>query len=252
MAAWIRKYATHVLSCSRAALASISLPGKGPPVGASVLPNGIDLRRYAVLASQEELRYRLGLAPSARVLAHVGRFSPVKNHRFTIDLFADLSRMDPNWRLVLVGDGPEQGAILERARACGIIDRVAFLGIRSDIPELLGAFDVFVYPSFHEGLPIALVEAQAAGLPCLVSDRVTQEADLSVGLMSFLPIDSGPHMWAQSVLRAYATQRPSWEQRNDALGRAGYDILKTTQTLFTIYASAAAETMRPSSATVAV
>lgn len=234
MAFWIRMYATHVLGCSEVALPSIQLPMWNR--SASVLRNGISTGRYENLPDKVSLRERLHLPPESVLVGHVGRFDPVKNHAFAIGAFADFRERVPDAALVLVGDGPERDKLARLVRARGLDEKVHFLGIRQDVPEILGALDIFIYPSFHEGLPVALVEAQAAGLPCLISDRVTREAELGLGLTRFLPIHAGSAPWCEAMVAVKDLDRPRWEERSNALTRSGYDIRATVRQLTQIYA----------------
>ena len=116
---------------------------------------------------------------SSFIILHIGRFSPQKNHLFLLELFYDIEQLVPASRLLLAGDGYLKEVVEKRAYELGISNKVLFLGQRDDIPALLQAADLFVLPSLYEGLPISCMEAQAAGLPCLISDTITDEVCLN-------------------------------------------------------------------------
>lgn len=138
---------------------------------------GIDFARFQHPVDRPEIRRRLNVPPNAFVIGHIGRFEPVKNQDFLLDLAARYAASHEDAYFVLVGDGPLLPVLQQRARQAGLAARIRFLGARDDVPELLlGLFDVFLLPSLAEGLPISLLEAQAAGLPSLISDRITSEA----------------------------------------------------------------------------
>lgn len=154
-----------------------------------ILKNGIEQQKFTFTPSiREKVRSSLGIKKDTLLLGHVGRFSLQKNHMFLLELFAEYRKRNSKAKLMLVGDGALKGKIMEKMRELRIEEDVLLLGIRSDINELLQAMDVFVFPSFHEGLPVTLIEAQGAGIPCVISDRISNEVDMGVGLIEKLPI----------------------------------------------------------------
>ena len=206
----IRRAATHGLACShRAAAALYGRQWQRDPRW-QVLYYGIDLApfREALSADSATVRAELGLPPEALVIGHVGRFAPQKNHEFLIDIFAEIARREPRAHLLLVGDGPLRGSIEAKVRALGLQERVTFTGLRADVPRLMAAaMDLFVFPSIYEGLGLVLVEAQAAGLPCVLSDVIPHEADVVPALIHRLALQADAATWAERVL-AVAVQRP--------------------------------------------
>jgi glycosyltransferase involved in cell wall biosynthesis len=134
-----------------------------------VIENGIDLPRYGPPADRAALRRRLGLAPERRYLACVARFHPVKDHATLLDAFARVAPARPDADLLLVGDGSLRGALERQAQELGITDRVRFLGVRADVPDLLGAADVFTLLSVSEAASLTLLEAMASCLPVVVT-----------------------------------------------------------------------------------
>lgn len=144
-----------------------------------IINNAIDTTAYTYDTNKRvELRRQLGLADEL-VIGHVGRFNPQKNHPFLMDIFAALLKKESNAVLLLVGGGEGMSKMQEKVQELGIAEHVRFLGVRSDVADLMQAMDVFVLPSLYEGLPVTMVEAQAAGLPCIISDKVPPECILT-------------------------------------------------------------------------
>jgi len=135
------------------------------------------------------------------VIGHVGRCVEQKNHRFLIEIAAEVCRRDSAVRFLLVGDGPLRPRIEQQAAQAGLGERVIFAGLRDDVPALMtGVMDCFLLPSLFEGLGIVLIEAQAAGLPCIYSDVVPEEAAVVPQLVQTLSLDQPADEWAQAVL----------------------------------------------------
>lgn len=187
----------------------------------TVLHNAIDLDVYKYdEAVRSKVRKDLKLE-NKKIIGHVGRFSQQKNHSFLIDVFSEISKKDENAHLVLVGTGELMEDIMAKVRCCNISDRVTFLGARNDVPGLLNAFDVLLFPSLYEGMPNVVIEAQATGLSCVISDSITKEANIT-GLVSYLPLSEGAYKWGEEVLKkAENTVRSG--QRASFI-KNGYDI----------------------------
>lgn len=165
----------------------------------NILHNGVDLNVFHYYPEQREaVRKELAVDDNTRLIGHIGRFDEQKNHTFLLEIFHKIHSEDPNVRLLLVGKGKLEESIREQACNLGIAEKIIFTGVRSDIPYLLSAMDVFVLPSLYEGMPNTVIEAQAAGLPCVISDTITREADIT-GLVSYLPLDDS-NVWAKFLL----------------------------------------------------
>lgn len=199
-----------------------------------IIKNGINTQAYRFRPEiREEVRRRMKL-DGRYVIGHVGRFVKEKNHAFLLDVFAEIRRRDPRAVLMLIGTGSLLPEIKEKAACLGIKESVIFTGVRSDVPELMQAMDVFAFPSFYEGLGIALIEAQATGLPCIVSDTVPREADITE-LVERLPLSS-TREWAEQIMRfKQGFQRKSTTEQ---IKRAGFDIRDTAQKLERFYLKA--------------
>ena len=165
-----------------------------------ILNNAVDQRLYMpTQEKRERIRAELGIAKDAFVLGHVGRFMDMKNHDFLLDVFEKVVKQRPEAVLCLVGDGELKKKTAEKAEHLGLAKSVLFLGNRSDVPDVLSAFDMFVFPSVWEGFPLTMIEVQAARLPCLVSDSVSHEVKLT-NLVEFLPLETGTEIWVQKIL----------------------------------------------------
>jgi glycosyltransferase involved in cell wall biosynthesis len=164
-----------------------------------ILRNGIENEKFIYSPMiREQVREELTINQSSFVVGHVGRFNRVKNHKFLIKIFAELVKIRPDSVLLLAGDGPLRSNMEQEVRKLNLESKVRFLGVRCDINRLLQAFDVFAFPSLFEGVPIVLIEAQTADLTCLVSNKISSEVDMSLGLTRFVPIND-PVAWAEEL-----------------------------------------------------
>lgn len=146
-----------------------------------IIYNGIEDEKFSFNSSKrEEVRKSLGFSSNETVLGHVGRIAPVKNHPFMINILDSLNNRMSTLKLILIGDGPDLVFVKNMVESKELEESVIFLGNRKNVSEYLQALDIFVFPSLFEGFPVSLIEAQAAGLPCLVSSRVTKEARLTM------------------------------------------------------------------------
>jgi glycosyltransferase involved in cell wall biosynthesis len=148
------------------------------------------------------MRRSLQIPADAVVIGHVGRFTESKNHDFWVSVAADIARLEPRAYFLLIGDGPMRPTVESLVRRVGLKARTKLLGSRPDVPELLlGAMDIMLFPSLYEGLPLALIEAQAAGLPCIISDNISPETDVIPELICRLPLDSQAAWTKNALLR---------------------------------------------------
>ena len=174
--------------------------------GVGIVHNGVDLGVFKYYPEKrEEIRKEFLIGDEITLVGHVGRFDEQKNHAFLLELFKKLHDADANTKLLLVGKGALQEKMRERAAELGIGDAVIFAGVRSDVPHLLSAMDVFAFPSFYEGMPNTVIEAQATGLPCVIADTITKEANIT-GLVEYLPLGDADE-WAQRVAAAVRGER---------------------------------------------
>ncbi|GFZ81624.1 putative glycosyltransferase EpsF [Paenibacillus marchantiophytorum] len=236
----IRHNATNWLgSSSSANQASLGFQA-GHDQRSKMLRNGIDLSQYAKsdaksAAKHTALREQLLIETDEPIVGHIGRFSAVKNHRFLIEIFEELLYRMPNARLVLIGDGPLRPQIEEIIEQKGIKNRVHLLGRQEDIAAFFQELDVLVLPTFQDGLPMVLVEAQAAGVPCVVSDTLPGEANLKAGFFTYVSLEQEAAIWAQWLMKAIQSDPVPEETRIRAVQQAGYDIKETVLKLEDVY-----------------
>lgn len=190
---------------------------------AVIFPNGIDTAHFAFSSKiRQTVRESMGLT-NMLVFGHVGRFKAAKNHPFLVEVFRLIAEKNDRVRLLLAGGGKRIEEIENLVQSYGISDKVIFTDSTDRVSEYLCAIDVFVLPSFYEGFPIANLEAQASGLPCIVSDKVPTEVKI-VEDLTFLPLEAGSAFWAERLLaikpRPDAERINAWQKVRDA----GYDL----------------------------
>lgn len=230
-----RFVADYFIACSEQA--GIDRYGKSIPSSSAfhILKNGIDLNRAKFNEkSRKEIREELGVACEEAVFGHIGRLTHIKNHLFLIDVFHQVTQLLPTAHLVLAGRGDDEKNIRNKVRDLNLQDRVHFLGVRSDIPQILSAIDVFVFPSIREGLPVAVVEAQSSGARCLISTGVPELARISEQTV-FEPLSSGIDTWARTAVELY---RNPLESRSTAIldaRNAGFDVHDSASWLCDLY-----------------
>jgi glycosyltransferase involved in cell wall biosynthesis len=195
-----RVFSTHGVGCSAEAAAALFGSGWRQGMKYKVIHCGIDLAPFEAQFAGSARR-ELGIPRGAKVIGHVGSFSSVKNQRFLVEVAAHVFRRRSDAMLLLVGEGTLQPSIEARCVDLGIRSQVIFAGLSSRVPDLMrSAMDVFVMPSLHEGLGMVLLEAQAAGLPCVASDLVPHEVTISDGAVQFLSLQAGVEAWGDAVL----------------------------------------------------
>jgi glycosyltransferase EpsF len=201
----------------------------------TVIANAIDLKEFDQEKSDSDLvRRQLGLTNYKMVLGHVGRFTVEKNHVFLLAILRDLRASGINAGLVLVGDGPLQADVMSRVQSMGVGQHVRFLGVRTDIPQLMGAFDALLLPSLSEGQPTVVVEAQASGLPCMISDGITREIDMGLKLVHYGPL-SDSAIWAQRLPVLCRTPRLDPQEILAGITRSRFNIHHNVAALTAIY-----------------
>jgi glycosyltransferase involved in cell wall biosynthesis len=199
--------ATHLLAASGPAACALFGANWSESPRARVVYCGVDFAPFAAAAAadRESVRQEFGIGPGQIVMGHVGNFHPPKNHAFLAAIAACALGRQPGVRVLCVGGGPLRDRTQALFEQAGV--QAIFTGPRTDVPRLLRAMDAFVFPSLYEGLPLALVEAQAAGLPCVVSTEVTREVEAVPGLIRWLPLSAGAGIWADAVFEA--ARRPA-------------------------------------------
>lgn len=224
---------THLVACSSDASNWLF---KEKKTSTMILNNGIDPDKFIFSSEiRKTIRNELNIEDTQFVLGHVGRFNDQKNHLFLLDVFSQFNSEEKNSVLILVGDGDLRPEIEKKIKDLNLEGKVQLLGIRSDINHVLQAFDLFIFPSLHEGLPVSLVEAQGAGLPCVISDHISQEVDLGFKLIEYASL-SNQSSWLEKIKNIKSTQI----DRNgvlDLLLKSGFNIRNTAGFLEDYYFS---------------
>jgi glycosyltransferase involved in cell wall biosynthesis len=228
----IKHLATHYFACSK--VAGEWMYGKYvPSENITVIPNGINTSgfRYSQKVN-DAIRKSIGVGSNSIVVGHVGRFAKVKNHDFLIEVFKAIHEKEENSFLLLVGNGTLLEDIKKKVHELELSKVVLFLSNRDDVNKLMQAMDVFVMPSLYEGLPVSLVEAQATGLPCVVSNSVSKETALTK-LIDFISLDNGINEWRDIILTKSKTSNR--EKFNDIVKESGFDIYRISQMFERVY-----------------
>lgn len=233
----IRKYATQGIAVSQSAAVSLFGRNWESDPKYKVLYTGIDLEPYKKIIDKEKIRKTLNIPKNSFVIGHVGSFREPKNHIFLIKVFEKIVRQDQNSYLLLCGDGILRAQIEREVNRKSLSDKVFFTGFREDVPDLLlGAMDVFVLPSFYEGLPHVGIEAQAAGLPCFFSETITKEVRVINDLSHFLPINKGVEPWVKSIQKYRDNEKKTrFDDAYKNIQNTEFDITVGVQKLKDLY-----------------
>lgn len=229
---FVKYLATNYLGCSEKANQWL-YKYTGVYNKAIMLPNGIDVSKYTYNPScRQYIRNSLNIGDNSFVIGHVGRFVWIKNHKFLIDIFESIQSRVSDSILLLIGTGDLCDATKEYVNSKGLNEKVKFLGSRSDVSDVLQAMDVFVMPSFYEGLPVSLVEAQASGLLVIGSDTISKDSTLTENIQ-YLSLDMSSESWASSILTSFEKHdRKNMEKK---IQEKGFDVRYSCKLLRDIY-----------------
>lgn len=226
---YINKHASHLVACSAAA--GTDLYGDDAWQNRGIVArNGIDTARFSF---NPEIRKRMRSAsPDAFIIGFVGRLAPQKNPGKLLTAFAAYAHQDASARLWVVGDGELRSTLEREAQSLHIADRTVFWGDRADIPDLLQGMDCLVMPSRFEGLPIALLEAQANGLPCIISDAIDPAAAVPECPVTHLSPTDSDATWASAIARF---QHARIANAHALVRAAGYDMRDSAAEMARLY-----------------
>ncbi|MDG3072773.1 glycosyltransferase family 1 protein [Bacillus halotolerans] len=231
----ILAYATELCACGEDAGRFLFGRSNMERKRVHLLPNGIDLDLFSPAGQAADEKKARGIASDRLIIGHVARFHEVKNHAFLLKLAVHLKKRGVRFQMILAGDGPLREQMEEEALRLNLLSDVLFLGTEEHIHELMRTFDVFVMPSLYEGLPVVLVEAQASGLPCIISDTITEKVDTGLGLVKRVSLSKPMDIWAETIVRAAAAGRPKRELVKDTLAKLGYDARRNVGALMNLY-----------------
>lgn len=223
---------TDAIACSQ--LAGDWLFGKN---NYKILRNAINIAKFEYNKDARVLiRNEFGIKEEDFVIGHIGKFMDAKNHEFLIKVFAEYHLKHPNSKLLLVGDGEWRSKVETWVADSGCADSIILAGLRSDIPAIVQAMDIFVFPSIYEGMPLTVLEAQASGLPCLISSNVTSDVNIGQDVM-MKDLADGVKGWADSIDSFdYAISREIRCHNNyELITKAGYNIENEANELLKIY-----------------
>ena len=202
-----------------------------------LLHNAFDLIPYRNVNKEEirALRNELNIKDNELVIGHVGTFARQKNHVFLIKLAETLKNRNEAFKLLLIGRGSLKSELQAMVKEKGLDEHVIFLGVQTNIPLYMHMFDVFVFPSLFEGLGIVLIEAQAAGTPCVISNTIPAECDMDMGLIKTLDLKERTESWIDAIIEAGKIKKIPPEHTTRIIAGKGYDLDITAETLKTVY-----------------
>ena len=227
-----KKLYTDAVACSDAA--GEWLFGKGKYI---VLPNAIDVDKFRFCPEKrKKIRQEFYIQDKELVVGHIGKFMDAKNHEFLIKVYAKYHSWNPESRLLLVGDGEWRSKIEKWVKESGCAETIILTGLRSDISAIVQAFDVFVFPSIYEGLPLTTLEAQASGLPCIISSNVTNAIDVGRDVL-MKDLADGIESWARAIdkIDYTVTREDRCDQNNKRITEAHFNINKEANELLKLY-----------------
>lgn len=200
------------------------------------IKNGIDIGAFRFSNDKRRLlRQRYGVENDF-IVGSVARFVKVKNHSFILDMFYEIKKFYKNSKLVLVGDGPLRSELMDKVNKMDLSEDVMFIGVVGNVNEYMSMLDVLLMPSLFEGLPVSIIEAQAAGLPCLISDGVPIECKIT-DLVRQIPLSESAEAWAKAAIEASRTER---KDTSEEIKAAGYDVKENAEKLQSFYLKLAA------------
>ncbi len=224
----IHKHITHRFSCGD--LAGKWLFGSTP---FTTMNNAIDSGKFSFNESiSKQYKKELGINNEI-IIGHVGRFDSQKNHSFLLKIFSAVIKIEPDCKLLLIGDGPMKSKVEEEAKSLSIHDKIHFLGVRQDVDKLFQTMNAFVFPSLYEGLPVTLIEAQAAGIHVIASSMITNEVEIT-NLIKFLSLNDTPEFWANKIIEICRSNNKKVNTK-DLIIENGYDIFSNAVRLQEFY-----------------
>jgi glycosyltransferase involved in cell wall biosynthesis len=227
----INRNATHLIGCSKGA-GKFLYGEKTYQERGIMLNNGVDVSKFRFNpAVRDEIKDKLHIRDKF-VIGHVGHLIAVKNQMFLLQIFKQVALNNRDSVLLLIGDGEDRDKLEEKVREYGLEGSVIFTGNVDDVHLYLNIMDVFVFPSLFEGLPLAVVEAQANGVPCIISDSIPDDVKLTDNIES-LPLIESPKKWAEMICRK---RRKSPEVYADYIANLGFDVHSSMRIINKIYA----------------
>ncbi|MEK3885895.1 glycosyltransferase family 1 protein [Bacillus sp. FSL K6-3431] len=228
----IKFSATKLCSCSEEAARFLFGTNK-----VSILKNGIDISEYTETDpnNRKSVLKELYLSEDAKVIGHVGRFSESKNHLFILRVLKKLVKEDSRFVAILVGEGPLRKEVEIEAERIGLLEHIRFLGVRTDIPRLMNAFDVFLFPSLFEGFGIVMLEAQSSGTPCIAATSVPKSTDMGLGLVKYLHLEEHIDLWCDGIKASLLIDKPNKYFIINNISELGFNIQRNLNDWLRLY-----------------
>lgn len=231
----ITHFSTHLMACSQGAGRYLFGKKTLTKQTYTYFPNVIEYEKFLSPSQIDMKKFKLEVGLGNHlVLGHIGTFKEVKNQIFLLDIMKKLVKDSPA-KMILVGDGELRKPIQAEVEKSGLAEDISFLGVREDIATILSSIDVFVFPSLSEGLGLVLLEAQACGIPCIVSEAIQPEADLNIGLMTTLKLADGPKAWANKAIEQAFQKEHDVNKITNGFEKNGYSIKNGIAQLMHIY-----------------
>lgn len=230
---FIRIFSDELVACGREAGEFVF----GKNAKYTLLNNAVDLKRFNPKVTDDILKLKKEYCLENKlILGHVGRFMEQKNHKFIIKIIEKLSKKNSDFIFVFIGDGELKSEFIKEIKEKRLDKYVLTLGLRDDVEKWLKVFDIMVFPSLHEGLPVTLIEAQATGLKCIISDTISIDTDMGLGLVEFIGIDSGKEdEWAERILNTRKERVSNEEKIINAMDKKGYLLSGIIKKISKIY-----------------
>ncbi len=228
----ITKYSTNYIACDLKSGEYLFGEGfRGP-----ILHNGIDLNRFCYEENVEENKYQYLRDENILKLAVIGSFYEVKNHIFLLPIAEKLKEKGIKFKLYFAGRGPLQKMLEEKVKELHLENEIIFLGIVDQVEKFLKNIDLILMPSLYEGVPVSLIEAQAAGVPAIISENISRDVDMELGLLNFVTIDSDKQ-WLEEIVRFHCERHEILNPKNiyEQLTLKGYNVEKNVDFLCEIY-----------------
>lgn len=231
----IAKYATMYVACGEAA-SKFLFPDQKRVL---LLPNSIDTKYFSDTyeKNRDYLRNEFKLSQATLIILQLGRLQKVKNHLFSIQIAKELKKQGKKFRLFFAGQGELLNDLIAEVNKNDLREEIIFLGVRSDVPQILAGSDVMLMPSLYEGFPVVLVESQASGVPALISDSISLEVDLGVGLVCFENLQNSPVQWVERLLKLTDVKKANTHNRLKTLNKKGFDIFVNVERLQRLYSN---------------
>lgn len=226
----IRHLATDLFVCSH--IAGLWLYGEKRQNEFVFMRNAIETEKFLYNVDEANaIRQELGIS-NQRLICHVGRYNKQKNHSFLIDIFKEIHKIDSDSILLLIGDGDLRKEIEDKVNRLNLLSSVRFLGVRDDVPQLLKASDLLLFPSYYEGLSVVLVEAQATGIKCIVTNSLADETIICEDQMKLVSLQKNAKEWADIVLNEKSEKR---EHAIEIMKEKGWDVVVNAKWLQDYY-----------------